>query len=789
MGNTNEIMNSEANKFPSGDGNLKRNEFDYIIVGLGAAGTVLAARLAEDQDLKIAVIEAGGDYTSNPNVSTPAKHVLLWDSPVYRPPFDPDYDEWSFKTESKSGEYVYPRGTGNGGCTNHNSLVMLRGSRKPYDLWADLSKDESWNYDNLLPYFKKLENNNNREESEFRGQSGWLQVSKFQPEGIEIDIVKAARDMEIPYINDTNGDPSNIAGVSQWDNSINRKTGQRSYAVVDLLFPIMEKNKNVVIFNHSLASKIIFDENKTAIGVEFLQGKYNYGASIQYEEPSDKSYKIYAKNEVILCGGAFNSPQLLMLSGIGPRQHLESFGIPVISDLPVGNHLLDHLEVTVINEVNTIYSKHSCPGNNLPFAKEDEDDACIEIYKSSGLGPYSAGGHSLGIDWFTGLEDHDLSSPEIHIGSFCDYFKDFDLKNWFGIEQNPLKTYHTFLIEITQPEAQSGTVRLRSKNPYDPPIINQRLDNDRDLTILAGGIEFVRKLFANSHLSKYSPVEVRPGPDYETNEDLRRFIFENSLFGHHCSGSVKFGHKDDPSAVLDSKLCVKGVKKLRVIDASIFPTIVSYNPNLPIYCIAEKMSDEIKKAHKRSEIKESWDVPKFQDVHESQDGQKLQGEQKLQGGQKLQDGQKLQGGQKLKGEQKLQGGQKLQDAQKSRNVQDSRDAHESHDVHESRVAQELKDVQKVNLVKNVTSEARTAFISYLDKHGKASKHEINEHGITDIKNNLTEFFNKELKEPFHKEILYDVIKNNGIMTLTMMLSWIEENYYQLAIKSKTNKLF
>ena len=754
MGNTNEIMNDKADKLQSADGNLRRNEFDYIIVGLGAAGTVLAARLAEDKNLKIAVIEAGGDYTSNPNVSTPAKHVLLWDSPVYRPPFDPDYDEWSFKTESKSGEYVYPRGTGNGGCTNHNSLVMLRGSRKPYDLWADLSKDESWNYDNLLPYFKKLENNNNREESEFRGQSGWLQVSKFQPEGIEIDIVKAARDMEIPYINDTNGDPSNIAGVSQWDNSINRKTGQRSYAVVDLLFPIMEKNKNVTILNYSLASKIIFDENKTAIDVEFLQDKYNYGASIQYDEPSDKSYKIYAKNEVILCGGAFNSPQLLMLSGIGPRQHLESFGIPVIADLPVGNHLLDHLEVTVINEVNTIYSKHSCPGNNLPFAKEDEDedDACIEIYKSSGLGPYSAGGHSLGIDWFTGLEDHDLSSPEIHIGSFCDYFKDFDLKNWFGIEQNPLKTYHTFLIEITQPEAQSGTVRLRSKNPYDPPIINQRLDNDRDLTILAGGIEFVRKLFANSHLSKYSPVEVRPGPDYETNEDLRRFIFENSLFGHHCSGSVKFGHKDDSSAVLDSKLCVKGVKNLRVIDASIFPTIVSYNPNLPIYCIAEKMSDEIKKTHKRSEIKESRD------------------EQKLQDAQKLQDEQKLRDARKLQDEQKLRDARKLQDEPKLKDVQESRAVKESHDV------------QEATLVKKVTPESRAAFISYLDKHEKALKHEINEHGVTDIRNNVTEFFNRELKEPFHKEILYDVVRNNGVMTLTMMLSWIEENYYQLTIK-------
>lgn len=137
------------------------DQFDFIIVGLGAAGSVVAARLAEDPNIKIAVIEAGGDYTLNPNIYTPSKNLLLWDAPTYQPPFKPDYDEWTFKTkgsEKQNKEYVYPRGTGYGGSSAHNSLVMLRGARKPYDQWAKLSGDDSWSYDNLLQYFKKLEN-------------------------------------------------------------------------------------------------------------------------------------------------------------------------------------------------------------------------------------------------------------------------------------------------------------------------------------------------------------------------------------------------------------------------------------------------------------------------------------------------------------------------------------------------------------------------------------------------------------------------------------------------------
>ena len=709
--------------------------FDFVIVGAGAAGCVIAARIAEDPMVQIALIEAGGDYTKNPNIYTPAKHLLLWDAPVYQPPFDPDYDEWTFQTmgsDSQDNEYVYPRGTGYGGSTNHNSLVMLRGSRKPYDQWAKLSGDSSWNYDNLLPYFKKIENNGNCEvETQFRGKSGWLDVTKFQPEALEIDIIKAAMDMGLPYIQDTNGDPQNIAGVSQWDNCINRTTGRRSYAAVDLLLPIMKKNQNITIFDHSLATKILFDERGVASGlkangVEFLQGKSYYSASIQFQQPETRKLKrIYARKEVIICGGAFNSPQLLMLSGIGPREHLQSLQIPVRLDLPVGNHLLDHMEVTVIHEVDTVYTKQICPNNNLPIIHEltrsddspvmtkkqqsgilsqllgalapitpfnwsdltgvlPEDDVCTQIYNSSGLGPNAIGGHSIGIDWFPAGMTIDRSSPAIHIGSLPDYFKDFNLKEWMG-EQNPLKTYHTFLIEVTQPYAKNGTVRLKSKNPLDTPIINERLDNDRDLSVLAGGIQFVRDLMKNTYLTQYQPNEIRPGSDYDTLEDLKTFIAQNSLFGHHCSGTVKFGHPLDPNAVLDPQLRVKGVTNLRVIDASVFPTIVSYNPNLPIYCIAEKMSDV---------IKQTWGLS-------------------------------------------------------SPNINLPRGI--------------CNDNWKMN------NHARHALITYIRQY--------HPNLVIDHKN-IQEFFNSELQKTENNQIIDLIVNNNGLVTLPIMLQWIENHHYR-----------
>ncbi|MBS0629412.1 MAG: GMC family oxidoreductase N-terminal domain-containing protein [Verrucomicrobia bacterium] len=588
---------------------------DYIIVGAGAGGGVLAARLAEDKNNKVLLIEAGPDNTAEPEVATAASWLFLADLPKAISPKG-SASNWNFKTEPQNGKiYAYPRGTGLGGSTNHHAMVDGRGSPVIYDEWARLLNDPSWSAESLDYFFKKMENFDvPKSKKEAHGQKGWLHIKQAKiREEFHSDLIKAAKEkFGAAYRDDFYDNPNDMSGIGMHDTQVHND-GRRSYVATDLLLPRYKENKekgwnNFEIITDQLVTKIVF-EGKRAVGVEAISGERAYQVDKRHNPKSKTAKKVIykANKEVIICGGSINTPQLLLLSGVGPKADLEKLGIKVIKDAPgVGHNLLDHMEVNLIFEVK-----------NLPNKVWKSQAALLSLsdpswQKFADMEALTENGTPIVWEWFSDLEPRDKRYPDLHIHTLHAYFRDFNfnpetfqdpdpLKAGYlpkileGLDPKNPKAYFGFLTEITKVKANTGTIKLRSTDPTDPPLIDLCLNKyDEDVSRLAKGIMLQRELMKHPSLQKFKPEEVLPGPAFSTLDQVKDYIRRYSSFGHHMSGTAKMGTKDDPMAVVDSNLKVFGIEGLRICDTSVFPTIPGYNTSRPAYMVGEVLADKIK---------------------------------------------------------------------------------------------------------------------------------------------------------------------------------------------------
>jgi choline dehydrogenase-like flavoprotein len=586
-------------------------EADYVVVGAGAAGSVVAARLAEDGTRSVILLEAGPDNTADPTIAVAARFPFLLDMPAPIGP-SPSPSHWGFKSKQYGKEYSYPRGTGLGGSTNHHATVDGRGTPLIYDEWARQTGDERWRYQRLLPFFRKMENFDvPYVDGTVHGKTGWLHIKRAKLEkGFHPDLLHVAmQEHGMPFRHDFYNDPKNFAGIGWCDMQVHHD-GRRSNGATDLLLPILERTKangwnNLQILTDKLATRVVFDENR-AVGVEALDGARAYKADAAYRSDSRtaKTITITAKKEVILCGGAINTPQLLMLSGIGPQDHLAQHGVAVVKDLPgVGQHLQDHVEV------GHIFHMKNLPDKVWRWQSTVLAVASPQYAANADPSSFTETPIPLVLDWFSGFDAPNPMHPDLHIHVFTGFFRDFNLNPQRWVDPDPLKAsyldqflsqvdaetpkaFNTFLIECVKLAPTRGQITLWSADPTEPPVVDLGLyEAEADLTRLAMGMQLLRRVMAHPILRQYEGEEVLPGPSYETLDQLKDYVKKYSSFGHHMSGTAKMGRATDRMAVVDSECRVLGVDGLRVCDASIFPELPAYNTSRPSYLVGEVLGD------------------------------------------------------------------------------------------------------------------------------------------------------------------------------------------------------
>ena len=441
-----------------------------------------------------------------------------------------------------------------GGCSAHNGMVFVRGNKNDYKRWEGFGL-KSWSYDKILPYFKKIENWSGGE-NQYRGSFGLLPVNQSKNNNPLFDAFLNASSEAGHKINpDMNGEFQE--GMGMFDTTIHK--GERASVSRYYLNPAKVR-KNLSIFSNSFVEKIIFD-GKKAVGIEV--------------KIKNKVEKIYAEKELILSGGSINSPQLLMLSGIGDADHLKEKGIEVVCDLKgVGKNLQDHLETYIMQECKT-------PDT---------------LYKYTKFVPKIL----AGIQWFL-FKSGPCSQSYLEAGGFAKSSPERELPNIqfhffpsFVINHglvNP--SLHGYQLHASPNHPKSrGSVTLDSSNPYNyPKILFNYLEHEDDLKQTRESIHVARKILSQPSLAKHAGKEVGPGVDKRTDEELNEYIRSNAETAYHPCGTCKMGV--DKMAVVDENLKVKGIQNLRVVDASIMPEIPSANLNAPTLMIAEKASDLI----------------------------------------------------------------------------------------------------------------------------------------------------------------------------------------------------
>jgi choline dehydrogenase len=522
---------------------MKKKMFDFIIIGSGAAGSVLANRLTENPFINILLVEYGDDKVDTEFIKIPFFWPNLLGTEV----------DWCYETESEvrlNGRKIKcPRGKILGGSTSINAMNYIRGSASDYNNWEKEYECKGWSYQEVLPYFKKSENQKSiLNDLKYHGYSGPLHVCNA-PYIAEISkaFLNAGIDAGYKRNLDFNGEHQEGFGVYQ--KTIRKNIRESAYQA--FLKPILGR-PNLHILIKTLCKKILFDDNKNAIGISVLH--------------NGEGKKIYAEKEVILCAGAINSPQILMLSGIGPKEHLKSLGINVIYDSPnVGKNLQDHPFIF------TFFSS-----NNEPIAPN------LKTYKdqfnNQGHGPLTVGGGEVGAFIKT---DPNLREPDVQI-----IFMSFNALNLNkpGISVN---------IDFLNVQSEPSYLLLKSSNPLDSPIIfNNYFKNVKDLESIIKAIRIIRKILKQPSLQKYQISGIQPNDSLQTDEEISQFILNNFESAYHFCGTCKMGNSND--SVVDTNLLVRGVNRLRVIDASIIPKITSGNTQAPVYMIAEKGADLIK---------------------------------------------------------------------------------------------------------------------------------------------------------------------------------------------------
>jgi choline dehydrogenase-like flavoprotein len=604
----------------------ERLEWDYVIVGSGAGGGTLAARLVES-GMRVFLLEAGGDPVSGTaermpeDYEVPGFHAFACENPAM---------SWGFKVRHYADEVrqacdpkyeadegvLYPRAAALGGCTAHNAMIYILPHESDWNRIAELTGDRSWSAPRMRAYARRLENCHYRPlwralrrigiDPSGHGWGGWLDTERSIPQEAMADDVLLdtvigtarafTRSLSRPITSMLSwlrrrGDPNARTWLRQsFEGLCYTPLSTRNHTRVGprerLLKVASQHPDRLHIELDALATRVILDDRGTAKGVEYLKGKHLYRAHAEPSRSAGEPRQVKARREVILCGGAFNSPQLLMLSGIGPAEQLGAHGIPVTVDLPgVGSNLQDRYEIAITHRM-------AQPWEVLRGARFDGGDPLWHSWRDARAGMYTSNGAALAL-----MRRSDPGCPEPDIfcmallARFEGYFPGFSRL----IRDHD--DYLTWAVLKAHTANRSGTVTLRSADPRDPPLVNFHYFEEgsdaegRDLRAMVDSIRFVRRMTAPLIARGVIAEEMAPGSSVETDEALAEYV-RNTAWGHHASCTCPIG-PPDAGGVVDREFRVHGTRALRVVDASIFPDIPGFFIVSAVYMIAEKAADAI----------------------------------------------------------------------------------------------------------------------------------------------------------------------------------------------------
>lgn len=526
--------------------------YDVIVVGAGTAGCLLANRLSADPGRRVLLVEAGGvdDYHW---IHIPVGYLYCIGNPR---------TDWLYRTEPDAGlngrSLRYPRGKVLGGCSSINGMIYMRGQSRDYDAWAEATGDANWRWEHCLPYFKRHEDHW-RGADALHGAGNEWRVERQRLSWQVLDaFAQAAQQAGIPATEDFNRGSNEGVGYFE----VNQRKGVRWNTAKAFLRPVFGR-PNLQVWTGAQTTRVLLEGHR-AVGIEVRP------------EGGGELLQPRARRAVVLAAGAVGTPQVLQLSGIGPGPLLQSLGIPVQHELPgVGENLQDHLQIRAVFAVEGVKTLNT-------LANSWHGKARIALqYALMRSGPMSMAPSQLGA--FTRSSPaHRWPNVEYHVQPLS--------LDAFG---EPLHRFDAFTASVCNLNPTSrGFVRARSRDPADAPLIQANyLSTPEDRLVAADSLRLTRRIAAQPALAKYRPREVRPGVEFQTDEELARLAGDIGTTIFHPVGTCRMGRADDPAAVVDPQLRVRGLQGLVVADASVMPTITSGNTNSPTLMIAERAAE------------------------------------------------------------------------------------------------------------------------------------------------------------------------------------------------------